>query len=81
MNVNGRITTVEQRYTGFLARCDLCESFVEMRRRQEEAEDILRSHLRDDHNVRPKIVLNRTVPFVRVADFTPVEEKENASGS
>lgn len=75
MDTNGRITTEEQHYTAFIARCELCESFVETKRRQKDAEEVLRGHLENDHRVSPKIVLNRTVPFVRVADFTPVEKK------
>jgi len=78
VDTNGRITTEEQHYTAFIARCELCESFVETKRGQKDAEEVLRGHLEDYHKVTPKIVLNRTVPFVRVADFTRLE-KENAT--
>jgi hypothetical protein len=62
----------------FVAQCDLCEWFLESKRRQAEAEETLQRHLRDYHNVRPSIVLYppKPAPFVRIANFI-VSDKES----
>ena len=65
VSTNGRISAVEN--LAFLAQCDLCQWFVERRPRQADAEEVLRIHLRDHHNVRPRIVQYPKDPlFVRL---------------
>jgi hypothetical protein len=64
-STNGTVSAVEN--LAFVAQCDLCQSFVERRPRQAEAEEVLRNHLRDYHNVKPRIVQIPKDPlFVKV---------------